>query len=520
MAASSKPPLADSYPAHVVLVVLTLFPGLINTSAIALDAPVIGADLHVTPSLAATLPLLSDAALAFGCVLAAELTRRVERRYLFLVFIVVSGLTALASALATTFPVLLGAHVLHGLMAGMLFVVALPPLLTTFGSAKIRPTATLIVPALFGASTLGPLIGGAVASPSLWRSLFAAEVVVAAIAFVLATRTIAKNEPQAAADPIDWPALSLSAIGSACVYAGVGRLAQNDVTDPLASGPIAAGLAAYAAMIAIEARKKQPLVPVRALATSIAVVGTIATVMGSATFAAFNQSLTLTLLHVGDMTPHATGLALWPIVLSALAAGFAFGRLVTTKWVVLTGAAGLGWIALGALLAHALSPLSAHDAGWIGMVGGFGAGLSVSPGLFVVALSFERALVGRAVALLNLFRLTGGFISAPGVLHFIGSHTTSRLTADDPATRTVADASARAYVSGNALPAAVPRAELEHALAAGIADAYVLIALLALGGLIAIAALLIATRYRLRAPDLARFDAGHPAFDTPILRWP
>ena len=73
MGDASEPRLAKSYPAHVVLVILTLFPGLINTSAIALAAPVIGRDLDVAPDVAASLPLISDAALAFGCVLAVVL---------------------------------------------------------------------------------------------------------------------------------------------------------------------------------------------------------------------------------------------------------------------------------------------------------------------------------------------------------------------------------------------------------------------------------------------------------------
>lgn len=515
---AKRPPLARSYTAHVVLVILTLFPGLINTSAIALDASIIGNDLHVSASSAAALPLLSDAALAFGCVLAAELTLRFERRSIFVVLLVGSMLSALGSAAAMSFPMILAAHVVHGLVAGMLFVVALPPLLTIFGSAKIRATATLIVPALFGASTLGPLVGGLVAFPSMWRAIFAVEVVVAMIALALAAQTLEKRQPQDATEPIDWAALVLSATGSAGVYIGTGRLAQSDVRDPLAFIPIAAGLAAYAAMIAVEATKQRPLVPVRKLATSIAIVGTIATVMGSVSFAAFNQCIVLTLLRVRAMTPHETGLALWPEFLSALAAGFLFGRLVTTKWVVLSGAAGLAWIAAAALLAWRFAPLSAHDAGWIGAVGGFGAGLSVSPGLFVVALSFERAQLTGAVALLNLFRLTGGFISAPGVQHSIGSRTIVHLAADTA----VADTSAagrmvRAFVSGDPLPAGASRVALQHALGLGIADCYLLISLLALAGIAAIAGLLLATRVRLRAPNLAEFDAGRPAIDAPLL---
>ena len=48
-------------------------------------------------------------------------------------------------------------------------------------------------------------------------------------------------------------------------------------------------MAVYAALIVGEARKEHPLVPVRKLATSLAMVGTIATVVGSAAFSALTQ---------------------------------------------------------------------------------------------------------------------------------------------------------------------------------------------------------------------------------------
>jgi MFS family permease len=517
MPAAPKPALAQSYAANVVLVILTLFPGLINTSAISLDASVIGSDLHVAPALAATLPLLSDAALAFGCVLAAELGRRVEGRLLFYVLLAGSLISAFASATATAFPVLLAAHVVHGLLSGMLFVVVVPPLLTTFGSKKLGATASVMVPALFGASTLGPPLGAVVAFSSLWRVLFAAEVGVALIAMLLAALTLQKREPQATNEPLDWGALLLAALGSAGVYMGTGRLANSDLRDPLADAAIVVGMAAYAALIATEAAKKYPLVPVRKLATSVAIIGTIATVAGSVSFAALNGGLMLSLLRVEGLTPHDAGLTLWPEFLAAVASGFAFGQLVTTRWVILSGAAGLVIIAAAALCARALAPVWAQDAGWIGAVGAFGAGLSVSPGLFVVTLSFERALVGRAIALLNLFRLTGGFISVPGVQFWIGSQTAHHLAAVGAGPAAAVEAAARAYVTGNALPAGAPRSALPHALSLGIADADVLIVALTAIGLIAIVALLRATHLKLRAPDLERFDRGEPALGTPAL---
>jgi hypothetical protein len=54
---------------------------------------------------------------------------------------------------------------------------------------------------------------------------------------------------------------------------------------------------------------------------------------------------------------------------------------------------------------------------------------------------------------------------------------------------------------------------LKSALAAGITDAYVIVLVLALAGIAAIAALLLTAHFKLRAPDLQRFDDGKPALE-------
>ncbi len=517
MSASTPAPprLAKSYPANVVLVILTLFPGLINTSAISLASPVIGSDLHVAPTAAAAIPLMSDAALAFGCVLAAELIRRVESRALYFWLLAASLASSLLSALTPSFAFLLIAHIVHGLAAGMLFVVVLPPLLINFKSAKLGATASLMVPALFGATTLGPPIGGLVASPQLWRTIFGAEVVVALVALCLAPAVLEKREPQGSDQPVDWFAMAASGAGSLLIYLGAGALASRGLVDPRAGVPFACGIVAYAVLIVVEARKEHPLVPVRELGTSLALIGTIATVVGSASFSALTQCFTMTLERVDGLGVHATGLAYWPEFLTAIASGYAFGRLVTTRWVVVCGAAGLVFIAVGAALARALAPVDAVSVGWLCLLSGFGAGLSVSPGLFVVTLSSERAIVSRAIALLNLFRLTGGFVSAPGVEHTIGSRTTTHLLALAPAVASAhADAQVRAFITGGGPPPATLEIA-RRALALGIDDAYVIVVVVALAGTAAIVALMLAARVRLVPPDLQRFDEGHAALPSP-----
>jgi hypothetical protein len=156
--------------------------------------------------------------------------------------------------------------------------------------------------------------------------------------------------------------------------------------------------------------------------------------------------------------------------------------------------------------------------GWLCVVAGFGAGLSVTPGLFLVALSFERPLVSRAIALLNLFRLTGGFISAPGVEHTIGSRAGDYLSALNPALSAAqVEVAVRAFATGSAVPLTVPIDLLRRTLALAIADSYLIVLVLAIVGVAAIGFLVVTTHVPLRAPDLARFDQGKPALETPAL---
>lgn len=503
------PALAKSYPANVATVVLSLFPGLINTSAIAIVQPVIGRDFGVSADVVGRLPLLSDAALAFGCLLAAELARRVPNRPHFFWLLGLSLVTSAGSALAPSFGFLLIAQVLHGLLAGMLFVVMLPPLLTVFGSAKIQATATVLVPSLFGAATLGPVAGGLLAEPTQWRWLFGMEVVLAIAALVLGALSLEPRTPPPTDDPVDWPALALAAIGATAIIVGVGNLASHNLSYGPAFVPVALGVAAFVALFAVEALRAHPLVPVRRLLTSVALVGAIATIVGSACFAAAQQSIIVGLERLDGLTPHQAGLALWPEFLAAMASGIVFGRLVPTRWLLGVGTVGLAIMGAAALAAEAAMPLRAASSGAVAFALGLGSGLCVTPGLFTVALSFERAAVARAIALLNMLRLTGGFISGPGVENTIGTRVRDALFATHPELRRD-EGIVRSFIVTGAHPG-IDVAALQAALEVGLRATFEIVALLAFAACIVNAVLLVVAHVPLRRPDLGALDDGRPA---------
>ncbi len=506
------PRYEKSYPLNVLNAVLALFPGLINTSAIALLATLMGHDLGVTSGAIGRLPLLSDAALGFGCLLAAELARRVAGRTLFYALMSASLVTSVACAVTPNFTLLFAASVAHGLFAGMLFVVMAPPLLSTFGSAKIRTTATVLVPSLFGAATLGPVLGGALAAPEHWRWMFAAEAVMSLAALALGRLTLAKREPPPTTDPPDYVALTIAALGSIGVFIGVGTLAERDLTYLPALVPLVAGLLAFVGLFAFEAVAPHPLVPVRRLFTSIAIVGAVGSIIGSACFAATQECVALSLSRLAGLGIAATGFAFWPEFLAALVAGIVFGRLVGTRWVVIVGTAGLILSAFAALVTRATMPVDASTAPWIVILSGLGAGFAVTPGLFVVVLSFERAVVGRAIALLNVLRLGGGFISVPGVEHTIGDRAWTRFHALAPGVGS-REAVRHFIVTGD--PGGLPLGPLRTALGEALDYALAIVIVLAIAGAAISVTLLLAAHVPIRKPDLARLDDGQPALSLP-----
>ncbi|MGD0476042.1 MAG: MFS transporter [Candidatus Velthaea sp.] len=514
-----NPPLQHTYAANVALVVLALFPGLINTSAIGLLSPVIGGDLGVTPDAVGRLPLFNDAALAFGALLAADVVRFVDGRRYFYLLLCVSLVTSLVSALATNFTVLVVTHIVHGLAAGNLFIVMLPPLVTGFGGKRLGSSAAVLVPSLFGAAALGPVVGAFVAAPHAWRAIFAAEVVVSLVTMGLAVATLAERP---ASDPLarpDWFAHIVSGCAAIAIFIGAGGLAGHDWNDLAATIPVALGVVLFVALIVGENFLPHALVPVRGLSTSLALVGIIATMTGSACFAALTQSFILILERLAGLSVRATGLATWPEFIAALIAGLVFGRLVTTKWIAVVGISGLAILAVTLALTIVRSPPSALDVTALSFLAGLGSGAAVTPGLLLVALTYPRAQVGRAIAMLNLLRLTGTYITGPLAEHGIGSQTRNHFAASRAA-RGAVDGPVREFVVYGHVAPGVDLHALQAALAAGIRDIMAGVLVLACMGLALIAVLLVRLHRPLISPDLAAFDRGQPALATAGERTP
>lgn len=413
-----KIPFNGVYAPNVAVVILTLFPQLINTAAYQTLDTAIARDLHVSARVVLQYPLLSEAAFVFGILAGTSLIRRFNLRPVFLSLLAADVTVTLLLSFAVSNVELAVLNVLAGLLGGTFLMVALPPLFTNFEERYFASSAALMVPCLFGAATLAPIVCAPLAIAGLWRPLFWGEALALALAWMFATLTIGPKEPQQKDARVDWYALGMGAFAMACVFAGISNIGTHEWTYLPALVPFVVGVAGFVMLIAGEYFKPDALLPVKEILVSFAVIGFVAAGAGNAIYIADTQVVHILTRNVLHLQPLQIASTVWPLFAMTVLAGLIFARALRTKWMPLIPLLGLLAICCGSglFLAQLEKPSPALQWSSIVLIG-YGASASITPGLFMVGLSMPRDLVARGIAVIEVVRLTLGFISGPLAQH-------------------------------------------------------------------------------------------------------
>lgn len=477
--------MRGSYWITLAISLLVLSPDFILSAALGLMRPTIAQSLGANPGEIFWASILSNAALALGAVLAADLAQRFKNRPLFLPY---QGLFIAGSLMGTFTPnalfLVLG-HTIQGLATGLLLVAALPPLVTGFPVARLKTTIPAVVIGLFGAVTAGPLVGGYFARSGNWRVLFAATVAIGLLTLVLALISLAERDALNPGARIDALAMILSAAGVGLAFSGVGALMKSGWSSPLFYVPLAAGILMLVALVVLEGRREEPLMPVQPLTTTFPVMGILAAIISGAAFTGMLELTILYLEQIRGLSAFSTGMLFWPQLAAGIVGAMIVGAVLTTRLVLTMPLVGM--LALS-LAAWQLTGVDAQTSDalilWISAALGLGASLTVTPGLLMAALSVPPMLVGRAIALVELLRLTSAYMVGPVLVYFARSHGTQ---------------------AADLLPAL-------H-----IAFWIVLGGMIA--GIVVITLVYLSGGARLHPPGLNTFiEKGEPAFDSPPIR--
>ena len=479
-------PLEGDYWSTFAIVMVALCPNIVVTTAWSLMTHPIGHSLALGPTGLEVTEGLSNAGYALGALIGGDLTQRFRQRPLHLGFQALFALASIACAAATSWPLFAVGRVLQGLATGFLLVVAIPPLVQKFPARRIPLTAAGINVAFFGAVCAGPLVGG-VSALNLhdWRYLFIGLALVGFAGVALGTISLPSEDPPNPDLVPDWPAFGLAAVATIAPFLGVSLLISptRGYNAPWFWAPLAVGVVALVALVAVEYRREDALTPVRQLSSTLPLIGILVATLAGAVFVTAVQLLLAYVVNVQHTAPWRAGAWTWPQLAAALAAAALFYRLIQTRYLApfVLGGFVLLTVGIGLLLQLGHVGTRGLVLGSTALLG-LGAGATVSPALWMAAFSVEAKLVGRVFALVELVRAEGDYIVAP-IVRKISTTSAGHLGA-----------------------------------AHGIRNGVAITALISIGSLLACVAVWLVGGARFERPDIERYvEDGEPGLESPAF---
>ncbi|WP_345468486.1 MFS transporter [Deinococcus carri] len=311
----------------VLFVLLTAsFTLAVDFSILNVALPVIGADVGFSLEHLQWIATSFALCAAGFTLLFGRVSDLYGRRRLFLLGMILLGLSSLAGGLATTPVVLLLARIVQGLATAMVTPAALSLLTTAFPEGPVRARVLGLNGALMAAGfTTGAILGGVLADLLSWRWAFFINVAVAVIVLVIAPGVL-KESRNPSRPRLDVPGAVTVTFGLLAIVYGLTRAGETTWGDPLALGTLGVGGLLLLIFWMIEQRVKTPLVSVGILKRSTVAWGNIAGLMAFVTETSLVFLITLYLQNVLGFTPLQAGLCF-----AVLGAGTVVGGILGPK---------------------------------------------------------------------------------------------------------------------------------------------------------------------------------------------
>jgi EmrB/QacA subfamily drug resistance transporter len=269
--------------------------------------------------------------LASLLMLAGSTADRIGRRRVFVTGLALFSVGSLLCALAPGLGTLIAARVLQAVGGSMLSPVAMSIVRNVFTDPVERARAIGLFASTFGLSVaLGPVLGGGLVEAVGWRAVFLVNLPVGAAAILLARRLVPESRAERPRRP--------DPVGQVLVIAGLAALTSGVIEGPghgWGSPGIVALLAvaalAFAALVAYERRRREPLLEVRFFRSAPFSGACAIAVCALAAMGAFLFLNTLYLQDVRGLSSLHAGLAMLPMAGMVLVCAPLSGRLVGAR---------------------------------------------------------------------------------------------------------------------------------------------------------------------------------------------
>ncbi len=236
---------------------LGVFAGALDLSVLSPALPALGRDFGVQTSDLAWVFTLYLLVTVLSIALASTLADRYGRRPVYLACLSLFAVGSVVAIVAPSYSIFLVARAVQALGAGGIFPVATATIGDVVPAGR-RGAALGVVAATWGlAAVIGPVVGGLVTHFVSWRWIFAANVPLAAVVFVLALRDVPIDAPRRR-EPLDVGGLALLCLGLLALMDGL-------IAARLLIGVL--GIVILACFAIWETAARAPIVPLELIRT-------------------------------------------------------------------------------------------------------------------------------------------------------------------------------------------------------------------------------------------------------------
>jgi EmrB/QacA subfamily drug resistance transporter len=310
--------------------------------------------------------VISAYAVAFAgfLLLGGRATDLLGRRRMLVSGLVLYAGASLTGGLATTAEVQLAARAVQGLGGALVFPATLALINTAFAEGRERNRALAVWGGAGAAGLMvGVLLGGVLTSAFGWEAVFFVNVPLAGLAALLAFPLIAADPAREIDRTFDVPGAVSVTLGVTLLVFALVQGPELGWTSPGILGAAAAGVLLLGALVIIERRSRDPLVPSRLLANRNLLTAIAIAFLFMATFGSVLYFLSIYFQDVRGYDALETGVAFLLPTAVVVAGSALAGRLATRFGVRSTLVAALAIGAVGATaLGLAISPDGSYAA--------------------------------------------------------------------------------------------------------------------------------------------------------------
>ena len=337
------------------------------------------------------------------------------RRWIYLAGIIVFMVGSALSGASQSMLQLILSRGVQGLGAGVLFPVTIATIGDLYPPAQ-RGRIQGLFAGVFGlASIIGPSAGGYIVDTASWRWIFYINLPVGLVAFTVLFFALKETTDRTVRRTVDYLGgglLAAAIVTSLLIVLWGGS--EYPWNSPQIIGLAAAALAAWTALILVERRIDDPMVPLAFFKTRVFTISVLSTFLTAIGMFGAILFIPLFVQFVIGTSATQSGLVLTPMMLgmvvSSIIAGLVMSKLRRYKFLAFVG---IGTMAVGFFLLSRMDPTTSNAEAVRNMVL-TGVGLGVTFPLYIIAVqnAFDRSQLGAVTSGLQFFRGIGGTIGA------------------------------------------------------------------------------------------------------------